>query len=237
MPRRIFEYQADAGWHVYNLISTIGAFIIALGVLITIINVVRSLKHGAIAGPGPVEGEHARVVHALAAAGAQLRRRPARALGRADEGLPAPGRGADGLRAALRGRPADGARLRLIAWRPRASARPPPRPPSRRAACARSSRDYVTLTKPKVQSLLLLTTVTTMYVAGDPSLALVFWTVPRRLARLGRRRRGQPLVRPRHRRADGAHGHAAGARRADLAARGADLRDRARGALVRRSCR
>jgi len=37
--------------------------------------------------------------------------------------------------------------------------------------------DYVTLTKPKVQSLLLLTTVTTMFVAGDPSLALVFWTV------------------------------------------------------------
>jgi protoheme IX farnesyltransferase len=37
--------------------------------------------------------------------------------------------------------------------------------------------DYLTLTKPKVQSLLLLTTVTTMYVAGDPSLALVFWTV------------------------------------------------------------
>ena len=37
--------------------------------------------------------------------------------------------------------------------------------------------DYVTMTKPKVQSLLLLTTVTTMYVAGDPSLALVFWTV------------------------------------------------------------
>ena len=33
--------------------------------------------------------------------------------------------------------------------------------------------DLVTLTKPKVQSLLLLTTVTTMYVAGDPSVALV----------------------------------------------------------------
>src|ERR1700727_2964925 len=30
-------------------------------------------------------------------------------------------------------------------------------------------RDYATLTKPKVQSLLLFTTVTTMYVAGDPS--------------------------------------------------------------------
>jgi len=37
--------------------------------------------------------------------------------------------------------------------------------------------DYLVLTKPKVQSLLLLTTVTTMYVAGDPSLQLVFWTV------------------------------------------------------------
>ncbi len=37
--------------------------------------------------------------------------------------------------------------------------------------------DYVTLTKPKVQSLLLLTTVTTMYVAGDPSLSLVALTV------------------------------------------------------------
>jgi heme o synthase len=36
--------------------------------------------------------------------------------------------------------------------------------------------DYVTLTKPKVQSLLLLTTVTTMYVAGDPSVALVALT-------------------------------------------------------------
>ncbi len=37
-------------------------------------------------------------------------------------------------------------------------------------------RDYATLTKPKVQSLLLLTTVTTMYVAGDPSIGLVFLT-------------------------------------------------------------
>jgi heme o synthase len=37
--------------------------------------------------------------------------------------------------------------------------------------------DYVSLTKPKVQSLLLLTTVTTMYVAGDPSIGLVLVTV------------------------------------------------------------
>src|SRR5215218_9282648 len=36
--------------------------------------------------------------------------------------------------------------------------------------------DYVELTKPRVQSLLLLTTITTMYVAGDPSLSLVALT-------------------------------------------------------------
>ncbi len=37
-------------------------------------------------------------------------------------------------------------------------------------------RDYLTLTKPKVQSLLLFITVMTMYVAGDPSIGLVFLT-------------------------------------------------------------
>jgi heme o synthase len=36
--------------------------------------------------------------------------------------------------------------------------------------------DYFEMTKPKVQSLLLFTTVTTMYVAGDPALGLVALT-------------------------------------------------------------
>ncbi|MDX6669267.1 MAG: heme o synthase [Solirubrobacteraceae bacterium] len=36
--------------------------------------------------------------------------------------------------------------------------------------------DYLTLTKPKVQSLLLTTTVATMYVAGDPPIGLVVLT-------------------------------------------------------------
>src|SRR6478735_3553909 len=43
-------------------------------------------------------------------------------------------------------------------------------------ALGQTARDYLTLTKPKVQSLLLLTTVTTMYVAGDPSIGLIFLT-------------------------------------------------------------
>jgi cytochrome c oxidase subunit 1 len=53
MPRRIYEYSSASGWEFFNLFSTIGAFILALSVLLTIINVTRSLKHGPIAGPDP----------------------------------------------------------------------------------------------------------------------------------------------------------------------------------------
>src|ERR1700709_224362 len=38
------------------------------------------------------------------------------------------------------------------------------------------ARDSLTLTKPKVQSLLLFTTVTTMLVAGTPSIGLIIAT-------------------------------------------------------------
>jgi cytochrome c oxidase subunit I len=56
MPRRIYEYSDASGWQVYNLISTIGAFVLAVGILITVVNVVRSLKVGAVAGPDPWKG-------------------------------------------------------------------------------------------------------------------------------------------------------------------------------------
>ena len=53
MPRRIYEYDNVGNLHLYNLISTIGSFILAAGVGVTIINVLRSVKVGAIAGPDP----------------------------------------------------------------------------------------------------------------------------------------------------------------------------------------
>ena len=53
MPRRIYEYSSDSGWSVYNLISTVGSFILALGVLITVVNVVTSVRRGPVAGPDP----------------------------------------------------------------------------------------------------------------------------------------------------------------------------------------
>jgi cytochrome c oxidase subunit I len=56
MPRRIYTYLPGEGWSTYNLVSTIGSLILALGILITIGNVARSLKTGRIAGPDPWKG-------------------------------------------------------------------------------------------------------------------------------------------------------------------------------------
>jgi heme/copper-type cytochrome/quinol oxidase subunit 1 len=53
MPRRIYEYSSASGWHVMNLISTIGAFVLATSILLTVINLAQSLKKGVVAGPDP----------------------------------------------------------------------------------------------------------------------------------------------------------------------------------------
>jgi cytochrome c oxidase subunit 1 len=56
MPRRIYEYYAGNGWDTYNLISTIGAFILGTGVVISVLNALWSYKRGAPAGPDPWRG-------------------------------------------------------------------------------------------------------------------------------------------------------------------------------------
>jgi cytochrome c oxidase subunit 1 len=53
MPRRIYEYSDIQDLAILNLISTIGAFILGVGILVTLINVLISVKKGAIAGPDP----------------------------------------------------------------------------------------------------------------------------------------------------------------------------------------
>jgi cytochrome c oxidase subunit I+III len=53
MPRRVYTYEAGLGWDIYNLISTVGAFILAAGVLLFIVNVVASLRAGQPAGDNP----------------------------------------------------------------------------------------------------------------------------------------------------------------------------------------
>jgi cytochrome c oxidase subunit I len=53
MPRRVYTYPDGMGLDISNLITTIGAYILALGILVFFINVFYSLRRGAIAGPNP----------------------------------------------------------------------------------------------------------------------------------------------------------------------------------------
>ncbi len=58
MPRRIATYAANRGWDLPNLIATIGAFTIAVSVLVFMINFIINImqKKGEIAGNDPWEG-------------------------------------------------------------------------------------------------------------------------------------------------------------------------------------
>ena len=53
MPRRVYTYPAGMGFATPNLITTIGAFVLAVGILVFVVNVIYSLRRGAIAGPNP----------------------------------------------------------------------------------------------------------------------------------------------------------------------------------------
>ncbi|HEY6434556.1 MAG TPA: cytochrome c oxidase subunit I [Acetobacteraceae bacterium] len=53
MPRRIYTYPPGMGWHALNLVTTIGAYLFAAGVLLLVVNVISSLRRGAIAGANP----------------------------------------------------------------------------------------------------------------------------------------------------------------------------------------
>ncbi|MBV9836995.1 MAG: cbb3-type cytochrome c oxidase subunit I [Solirubrobacterales bacterium] len=56
MPRRISRYPAHPGWGTLNLLESIGAGIIALGVLSFLVNVVVSLRRRQPAGDDPWQG-------------------------------------------------------------------------------------------------------------------------------------------------------------------------------------
>lgn len=55
MPRRVYTYAAGMGWDTLNLVSTIGAFILALGVLVFLVNLLVSVRSGHVAGSNPWE--------------------------------------------------------------------------------------------------------------------------------------------------------------------------------------
>jgi len=53
MPRRVFTYPAFPHWGTLNLLSTIGAFVLGVAVLVLVWNVWASVRSGAIAGDNP----------------------------------------------------------------------------------------------------------------------------------------------------------------------------------------
>ncbi len=53
MPRRIYTYEPGRGWEIWNLIVTIGVFFQALGILVFVFNLLRSLAKGEPAGSDP----------------------------------------------------------------------------------------------------------------------------------------------------------------------------------------
>lgn len=57
MPRRIYHYVQAPEWAALNLMSTIGALVLAAGVLVTIYNVIVSLRAGRRAPANPWDGD------------------------------------------------------------------------------------------------------------------------------------------------------------------------------------
>jgi cytochrome c oxidase subunit I len=53
MPRRIYRYPDYSNWGAFNLISTIGSFILGIGVIVTVVNVLLSVRAGKRAGNDP----------------------------------------------------------------------------------------------------------------------------------------------------------------------------------------
>jgi len=53
MPRRVYTYSAEMGWGTMNAIASLGALLIAISVLLFIVNVWRSRRHGEPAGADP----------------------------------------------------------------------------------------------------------------------------------------------------------------------------------------
>jgi len=56
MPRRVFTYSPEMGWGFWNLVSTIGAYVLGVATLVFIINAIKTLRNGERAGDDPWDG-------------------------------------------------------------------------------------------------------------------------------------------------------------------------------------
>ena len=56
MPRRVYTYLPERGWDGVNMISTVGAFLFAAGVVVWIVDMIRNFRPFAATGAGNVYG-------------------------------------------------------------------------------------------------------------------------------------------------------------------------------------
>jgi cytochrome c oxidase subunit 1/cytochrome c oxidase subunit I+III len=57
MPRRNYTYPSGLGWDGYNLLESIGGYILTVGLLMIAVNLLVSLRRGEPAGNDPFEGD------------------------------------------------------------------------------------------------------------------------------------------------------------------------------------
>jgi cytochrome c oxidase subunit I len=56
MPRRIYTYDSGLGWDTWNLVATLGSYMLAFGVLLFVINVLKTMRQPRTAGDNPWDG-------------------------------------------------------------------------------------------------------------------------------------------------------------------------------------
>ncbi|MET0627068.1 MAG: cbb3-type cytochrome c oxidase subunit I, partial [Acidimicrobiia bacterium] len=56
MPRRTYRYDEGMGWQALNMIETVGSFVVALGVLVFLVNIIYTAKKGPKAPADPWDG-------------------------------------------------------------------------------------------------------------------------------------------------------------------------------------
>lgn len=57
MPRRVYTYQAGLGWDWLNLLSSIGGFVMAIGVAVVIVDLMLHFRFGRSAPPNPWQAD------------------------------------------------------------------------------------------------------------------------------------------------------------------------------------
>ncbi|MFI7427682.1 cytochrome c oxidase subunit I [Micromonospora sp. NPDC049836] len=57
MPRRVYTYRSEDGWDGWNLVATIGSYVLALGLLLVLAGVVHTVRRGRPAPPDPWGGD------------------------------------------------------------------------------------------------------------------------------------------------------------------------------------